>query len=332
MKRYLLSATTIAAVSLLIGNASFAQDTRTRDVKEKSKNKLDQYDEIIIKKKGDKDDKVTIEIKNGEVFVDGKAIDEFEDDNISVRKRKPAVIAYNSPASPFRSGGSWNYSGGDDFNLTGETRAFLGVSTTEGTGGAKITQITSGSAAEKAGLKKGDIITKIDDIKISDHEDIATEIRKRKPEEKVLISINRDGKEQKISATLGKTKTTVLANGGNLMTPRALESFDFGNSDMLRAYGVVGRPRLGIRAQDTEDEKGAKVLDVADESIAEKAGIKKDDVITEFDGKSVNNADDLSAAAKDSREKPSIKVKLNRGGTTQNVEIKIPKNLKTTNL
>jgi serine protease Do len=101
---------------------------------------------------------------------------------------------------------------------------------------------------------------------------------------------------------------------------------------MLRSYGVVGRPRLGIRAQDTEDEKGAKVLDIAEESIAEKAGIKKDDVITEFDGKPVNNADDLSAAARDSREKPSIKVKLNRGGTAQNVEIKIPKNLKTTNL
>lgn len=331
MKRYLLSATTIAAVSLLIGNASFAQDTKNKDVKEKSKNKLDQYDEIIIKKKGDKDDKVTIEIKNGEVMVNGKAIDEFEDANISVRKRKAAVIAYNAPASPFRSGGSWNYSGGDDFNLSGETRAFLGVSTTEGDGGAKITQITSGSAAEKSGLKKGDIITKIDDVKISDHDDIATEIRKRKPEEKVLVTIKRDGKEQKISATLGKTKTTMLVNG-NMMTPRALESFDFGNSDMLRSYGVVGRPRLGIRAQDTEDEKGAKVLDIAEESIAEKAGIKKDDVITEFDGKTINNADDLSAAAKDSREKPSIKVKLNRGGTAQNVEIKIPKNLKTTNL
>ena len=332
MKRYLLSATTIAAVSLLIGNASFAQDQKPKDTKEKTKNKLDQYDEIIIKKKSDKDDKVTIEIKNGEVIVNGKAIDEFENENISVRKRKAAVIAYNAPASPFRSGGSWNYSGDDQFNLTGETRAFLGVSTTEGDGGAKITQITTGSAAEKAGLKKGDIITKIDDKGISDHDDIATEIRKRKPDEKVLVTIKRDGKEQKVSATLGKTKGILYSNGGTLTTPRGLDHFDFGNSDMLRSYGVVGRPRLGIRAQDTEDEKGAKVLDIAEESIAEKAGIKKDDVITEFDGKPVNNADDLSAAARDSREKPSIKVKLNRGGTAQNVEIKIPKNLKTTNL
>ena len=97
-------------------------------------------------------------------------------------------------------------------------------------------------------------------------------------------------------------------------------------------YAFGGRPRLGIRAQDTEDGKGVKVLDVADESAAEKSGIKKDDIITDFDGKKINSADDLAEAAQDAREKTSVTVKLTRAGKPQTLELKRPKKLKTTNL
>ena len=75
-----------------------------------------------------------------------------------------------------------------------------------------------------------------------------------------------------------------------------------------------------------------KVLDVDDESAAEKAGIKKDDVITEFDGKKVNSTDELASAARESKEKPAVKVTFNRDGKSQSVEIKTPKKLKTANL
>ena len=91
-------------------------------------------------------------------------------------------------------------------------------------------------------------------------------------------------------------------------------------------------PKLGIKAQDTEEGKGVKVLDVADESLAEKAGIKEGDIITEFDGKTINSADDLAEAAQDAREKSSMKVQLTRDGKSQTIEIKIPKKLKTANL
>jgi serine protease Do len=331
MKRYLLSVTAIAAISLLIGNSAIAQDKDEKGTKEKSKNKINQYDEIIIRKKTDKDDKVTVEVKDGEVFVNGKPIEDFENENLSVRKRRPATITYNQ-SSPFRTEG-WNYSGDLNLNnnlgIAGSPRAFLGISTGETEGGAKVLEVTAKSAAEKAGLKKGDIITKIDDVKVSDQDDIAKEIRKRKPEEKILITLTRDGKEQKISATLGKISGSVSAFN---VAPsfRGFDNFNFNGGD-VNVYGI-GRPRLGIRAQDTEDGKGVKVLDVSEESAAEKAGIKIDDIITEFDGKTINSADELSEAAKDSREKPSVKVILNRAGKSQTVEIKTPRKLKTTNL
>jgi serine protease Do len=75
-----------------------------------------------------------------------------------------------------------------------------------------------------------------------------------------------------------------------------------------------------------------KVLDVDNESAAEKAGLKKDDIITEFDGKKVSTTEDLIMASRDSREKPAVKVTFNRNGKSQSVEIKTPKKLKTANL
>jgi serine protease Do len=75
-----------------------------------------------------------------------------------------------------------------------------------------------------------------------------------------------------------------------------------------------------------------KVLDVDEESAAGKAGIKEDDIITEFDGKTVNSADELAVAARDSREKAAVTVKLKRDGKVQSVEIKTPRKLRTANL
>ena len=52
-------------------------------------------------------------------------------------------------------------------------------------------------------------------------------------------------------------------------------------------------PRIGLRAQDTEDGKGVKVVDVDDESAADRSRYQRDDIITEFDGKAVNDVDTL---------------------------------------
>jgi len=90
--------------------------------------------------------------------------------------------------------------------------------------------------------------------------------------------------------------------------------------------------KFGIRAQDTEDGKGVKVLDVDDESMAAKAGIKEGDIITRFDGKEINTATALTEAAHAAKEKASVKVTLIRDGKTQEVEVHVPKRLRTADL
>lgn len=321
MKKY-FSAAAIALFALVVNTDATGQD---RDQKEKSKNKLADHDEIIIKRKEiGKDGKIIIEIKEGEVMVNGKPIEEYEDDNISVRSKKS--MTYNLDAtSPFR-----HFDNDRNF-LIEEDRSFLGVITEEENGGAKITAVTKNSAAEKAGLMKGDIITKVNDERVQDQEDLTTIIGKLKPNDKVALSFKRDGKENKATATLGKRAVTNTIFAPNL-------DFEFNhnlNLDHDRQMGqfpFYGRPRIGIKAQDTEDGKGVKVLDVHEGSVADKSGIRKDDVITEFEGKAVNSADELADASREFKDKSSIKIKLNRGGSSQTVDIKIPKKLKTANL
>lgn len=313
MKKYLLRVSGIAMAALL------SLTVAAQENKEKDKNKLGKNDEIVIIKRGDKDTKITVEVKDGEVTVNGKPLDEYKDDNVTVRRSRALTTTRGvyAPSSPFR-GQAWSYS-------NDEEHAYLGVSTEKADNGARITNVTDNSAADKAGLKDGDVITRVNDAKIEDHDDLSTAVRKHKPEDKVTVTYLRDGKEQKATATLGKTGGAITFSA-----PKISPSFDFDNFGGTYSFG--GRPRLGIRAQDTEDGKGVKVLSVDENSAAGKSGIQKGDIITEFDGKSVNSADELADAAADAKDKSSMNVKLTRDGKSQTVEVKIPKKLKTANL
>jgi serine protease Do len=338
MKKSVLSAAALMAFTFMIMGTAVAQDGGKEKEKVKSKSKLGDYEEIIIKKKTDVDTKVTVEIKDGEVRVDGKPIDEYESEALSVRRRKPAVVGYGMAPSPFRTGGVTINGDSDLWTSVDSNRAFLGISSQESPDGVKIVEVTDESAAEKAGLKSGDIIVKIDEKKIEDPEDVTSTIRKHKPKDKITITYKRDNKEAKATATLGMAKGSFYQayNFNNDVHPqlerlKSMENFRF---ETPRAPTMVftNRQRIGIRAQDTEESNGAKVLDVGDESAAEKAGIKEGDVITSFDGKKITNADELSAAARDARDKTTMDVKYNRAGKVLTAQIKIPKKLKTTDL
>ncbi len=338
MKKYFLKTSGALLFGICLATGLLAQE-KPKERERVKRNSSD--DVIIIKANGKKDSKVTIEIKDGEVKVNGKPLSEFKDEGVSITRRKELgfdrdlamldEMGAAAPRSRFRSG-AWSFNDDQMPAMAGfdENKAFLGVTTEKEDGdGVKVTDVSDGSAAEKAGIKEGDIITKINDEKIDDPEDLSKTIGKFKPEEKVTVTILRDKKEQKLNVTLGKRKGGVFAFTSPQMGQlKGMEPF-------AQAYSfnyMNGRGRLGLKAQETEDGKGLKVLSVDDESPAEKAGIKEDDIITEFDGTEVNNIDKLRELSKAALAKPSFKVKVNRDGKSQEIDVKIPKNLKTTNL
>jgi len=87
------------------------------------------------------------------------------------------------------------------------SHAFLGVSVTDATGdagGALIAQVTDGSPAAKAGLKQGDLITKINDTAVEDGNTVVGAVRGFKPGEKVAVSYVRDGQPHTVTVTLAE--------------------------------------------------------------------------------------------------------------------------------
>lgn len=328
MKQYFFAAT---VALLFTATATVAQDKKSENADKDSRMK--EYDEIVIKRKdADKDTKVVVEIKGDKVFVDGQPIEVFNDKDISVKKRSANRFRMAEPMSPFRmEGGDWLLE--NDGMPFGEDVAFLGVMTEGSADGAKIEQVTENSAAAKAGLKPGDIITKINDKKVFDHEQLSQAIGDMKPDDKVNITYKRNGKEQTTSATLGKRKSerTMMFRGN----PDALRpGMPFNNPQIFEfdTFNASRKPRLGIKAQDTEEGNGVKVLEVEEGSAAAKAGIKENDIITSFEGKNVNSAAELVSASREAREKSTLKVELKRNGKPQTIEVKVPKKLKTANL
>ncbi|HTR30484.1 MAG TPA: PDZ domain-containing protein [Puia sp.] len=345
MKHHLSTFPVLAILAMFIQTSGYAQDSN-QDRDEDSPRK---YDEIVIRHKSGKDAKVTIEIKDGDVLVNGKPVSDYEDSALTIHRRKVArygnSFTYTSPdMAPFAMGQGFSDGSGDSWsfsnrNFSHGNRAQLGVNTEreEGGKGVKITQVVKGSAAEKMGLKAGDIITKVDEEEIGDHHSLSGTIGEHQPGDKVTVSFIRDGKEQKVTGELGKAKDVTLApmnlyrfempdmSGLNDALPRGNWPKEF-----RELYG--NSMKFGIRAQDAEDGKGVKVLEVDDESTAAKAGIKEGDVITRFDGKEINSVTALTEAARAAREKISVKVSIVRDGKAQEIEVHVPRRLRTADL
>lgn len=327
-----LSLAGVTCFGIAAASPVFAQDNNS--------GKLGEYDEIILKGKDGKDGKVTVEIKDGQVYVDGKKIDEYKGSDISVYQRRNAPVDGNT--LNFRSaprGGMQFYRGEDALPVPRGGKAILGVITAkEEAAGATVKEVSEGSAAAKAGLKVGDVITKINSDNIKEPQELFESIGALKPGEEVTITYLRNKKENKVTAKLGErpqTQQRSFSFGGDGSDfsqgpPRGSDLEDLFRG--IQRYGDRSEGKLGLSVQDTEEGNGVKVLDVAESSAAEKAGFKKDDVITELAGSSVRSARDVVNIYNTNKEKSEVTAKIIRDKKTQTITVKVPKKLNKADL
>lgn len=126
-------------------------------------------------------------------------------------------------------------------DMTEQLRAYFKVKDKTG---VLVTEVVEGSPAEKAGLKAGDIITKVNAQSISDADELTKTVRNEKPESKANITVIRDGREKSFSATLGKSDE-----------PLSWASAD-GDFDvfMPRNYDKMMKKRIFLNHNDELDE------------------------------------------------------------------------------
>ncbi len=307
--------------------------------------------EVIIRKKGEKDSKVTIEFKDDLVLINGKPMIEFKDDAVTVNNR---TYNFKRIEKDFEKFGRDMEGFGKEMELAFAGKnfegnmfvsgTFLGVVTEKDNAGVKIIEVVKESAAEKAGLKEGDIITKIDDKKLTTPAELSELMKDYKPKKEIKIYYKRDGKDKTTKATLLERKTEMSRsfnfNGPDKVVrgyavPKLrpdVQLYNNGIGSGGTIYNMSSRPRLGLKIQDLEEGSGVKVLEVEEGSAAEKAGLKKDDVITEVGGVVVKNTDEAREQLHQNEGKSTYPVAAKRNNNVMKFDIKIPKKLKTANL
>lgn len=224
----------------------------------------------------------------------------------------PPVFTVPAPGEPM--GFAFSLDGGNFLGIQPEeiSRENMGQYNLSQPRGVGVRDVSKDSPAERAGLKKGDVILEFDGEAVTSTRKLMRLIGEAAPEQAVRLTILRNGSEQHLTATLGKREAP-RAGSWNVMpaepgefafppatpgpprAPQAPESevfaFGFGN----RRVGILTTPLtkqladyLGVSAG-----HGVLVTSVNENSPASKAGLKAGDVITEVDGASVEDSGDF---------------------------------------
>lgn len=162
-------------------------------------------------------------------------------------------------------------------------------------GGAYIVQIVEKGPGDEAGLKDGDIITKIDDQKVIDSSDLIKIISSKAPDENVVCQVYRNGKMENIKVKLGVRPGTGGSGEKAIVTSRDK------NTAGYKIMGII----VDDYTEQLSDMPGAPILEavkirnVAKNSIASEFGLKDGDVIVEVDGERVKNASEFNEAVDD---------------------------------
>ena len=181
----------------------------------------------------------------------------------------------------------------DDLKKYGEVqRAILGVSISDISDelakekkisvmeGAYVHSVSEGSAAKAAGIKEGDIITKINDKKVKSVAELQEQIARKAPGDNVSVTVMRNDSE--------KTFTVELKNKrGNL---------DVMTANTLEELGASFQELNNERLQKLKISNGVLVASVSKDGKFQQAGIKKDFVIIRINNKPIKEIKDIKNA------------------------------------
>jgi len=192
-------------------------------------------------------------------------------------------------------------------NVTSDMAANLGL---KHPGGVIVGSVTAGSAADRAGLKQGDVITALNGEAVHDFNSLRNRIASAGPGTNADLTIIRDGSERHVTVRLEELSADKLAR-------RNGDSESDSPSDDKAALGVSVAPltpdvasELGI----SKDAHGLVVQDVVPDGRAADAGIQSGDVIEAVNRQPVKTVDDLRTAIRKTTDRPALLL-INRKGS-----------------
>ena len=185
--------------------------------------------------------------------------------------------------------------------VTSDIARSLGLSDVRG---ALVSGVQESSAAEKAGIRRGDVITALNGTPVTDGNVLRNQVAQLLPGTRAQLTILRDGKDRTVDVTLAELKSARAK--GDLP----------GGSEEEGGFGMAVEPLTRETAKElgVEAKTGVVVRQVQPAGRAAEAGLRPGDVIEQVDGKNVEEADALRSALR-SGDRPALLL-VHRGATT----------------
>src|SRR5579863_2304819 len=179
------------------------------------------------------------------------------------------------------------------YDVTPDVAKEFGLSESSG---ALVAGVAQGSAAERAGVKTGDIITSINSVAMKDASELRNTIGMLRIGDKVEIGLLRDGKPRKLTALIAERSDVETANAVDIN--KGLEGAEFA---------------------DAPDGGGVLIKSVQDSSPAAQNGLRPNDLIVGVARTPVSNTKTFKEAAKNAN---VLVLNVRRGSVAQLIQIR----------
>jgi serine protease Do len=169
--------------------------------------------------------------------------------------------------------------------------------------GVIISTVQPGSAAEKAGLRQGDVIVAFNGAAVNEPNELRNHVASTAPGAEATLTILRDGREQEVKVTVGELQAN--SRGGR-------EREEEGGGEQGDGGGRLGvvvtplTPELASRMRLPADRQGLLVTEVDPAGPAADAGLRQGDLIEQANRSPVRSLEELRAAIESAGERPLL--------------------------
>ncbi|MFD2598194.1 Do family serine endopeptidase [Sphingobacterium corticis] len=214
----------------------------------------------------------------------------------------------------------------DDFKEFGSVkRGYIGVTFTEINEAARkefgieenyglyVRDVVKGGGAEAAGIRSGDVLTKIEGRTIESMSDLQERVARLRPNDKIKLTYKRDGKEKDVTVTLKGEEINKASKDSEEGSKSGAEIFNKLGASFVPANDAK-KKELGVNS-------GVVVAQVHRGGLFEYFGYESGLVITEINGKPVNNVDEVESALGSTKRNMISIVAVPRRGSIREVNI-----------
>lgn len=172
------------------------------------------------------------------------------------------------------------------------------------TAGILVSEVQKDSPSSAAGMKQGDVITHLNNTKLTDVSDLRNRVALLEPKSKAVVRVLREGREKKIQITIGEQPANFSQRGHRPSDNQSLGLFGLTlqnlTSELAKKFGY-------------EVDSGLVISDVEAGSAAEAAGLKPGYLVEEVNRVKISKVKDLKKALKKSDDSNKVLLRIHTG-------------------